>query len=181
MKWRKGCFPKKKGASGRRAPGIVCFLGGIVSFLLASCAGSTLVGYEGPEPPGAVAIVRSGAYATLVQCDESELGPSRLKVAVVPGEHVVRMGMRRQTLGNKFFYSNVVGSARFLAEAGRTYVVDVELVPVDKWLGLVASRYDWVGRVIDEETGEILAATGEPLPVRIETINVIRDFMVDPY
>ncbi len=58
----------------------------------------------------------------------------------------------------------MIGSATFIAQAGHRYLADVEVVPQDKWQGLVTSEYDWAGRILDETTGETIAVTTEPLP-----------------
>jgi hypothetical protein len=115
-----------------------------------------------------------------VRYDGVMLDGGRLRVPLLSGRHVIEMAMRRQTLGNRYLYSNVTGSAVFVAEAGHKYLVDVELVSTDKWLGLVASTYDWIGRVIDETTGDIVAITNEPLPVKIEASNIFHDFAILP-
>jgi hypothetical protein len=155
-------------------------LGGIFLFL-ASCGGLTLKGYTGPTlPADDIATVRSGAFANMVRCDGLDLSSTQLKVAVLPGKHTIEMTMRRQLIGFRFFYSDVVGSATFIAQAGRRYLVDVELVPQDKWLGLVASEYDWAGRILDEGTGETMAITTEALPVKVQWIPSARGYETPP-
>ena len=155
-------------------------LGGIFLFL-ASCGGLTLKGYTGPTlPADETAMVRSGAFANIVRCDGLELSSSQLKVAVLPGKHTIEMTMRRQMIGFKLFHSDVIGSATFIAQAGRRYLVDVELVPQDKWLGVVASEYDWAGRILDEGTGETMAVTTGALPVKVDWIPWVRGYETPP-
>jgi hypothetical protein len=122
-------------------------------------------------PPDATAIVSSGAYGDLVSCDGVKLSSTQLKVAVLPGEHTIRITMRRQTIGFKVLYSGEVGSVTFVAEAGHRYLADVELIPQGKWLSLATAEYDWIGHIVDRETGRIIGVTTEPLPVRLQWIN----------
>jgi hypothetical protein len=160
---------------------MLTFVGGMF-LMLASCAGTTTGGYTGPElPADQTAIVRAGAYANIVECDGLKLGPSRLKIAVVPGTHIVKMTFRRQVMGYKFLYSGLVGSATFVAQAGHRYLVDVDLVPQGKPLGFITSDYDWIGHIVDEGTGEAVAVTTEPLPVKVEWINQPRGYETSPF
>lgn len=160
---------------------MLTFVGGAL-LMLASCAGTTMRGYAGPElPADQTAVVRAGAYANFVECDGLKLGPLQLNIAVVPGPHVVKMTFRSQILGFRFLYSRLVGSATFVAQAGHRYLIDVALVPQGKSLGVIISDYDWIGHVVDEGTGEAVAVTTEPLPVRVEPVPWPNGYNTTPY
>jgi hypothetical protein len=161
--------------------GFTAFLAAAVLLVLASCGGPSMRAYTGPElPVQQTAVVRAGAYAGIVRCDDVKIGPAQNKVSVLPGKHVIEMVMRRQIIGYRFLYSDVIGSAAFVAQAGHRYLADVELVPQDKKLGLIASDYDWAGRVVDEGTGETMAVTTEPLPVKVEYVEPPRGQVILP-
>jgi len=161
---------KGEGMRRRALPGARPLLLGMVFLLLASCAG-TMKGYPGSAlPSNETAIIKTGPYARMLKCDDQAIGPSQLKVAVLPGKHTIEMGFVRQLRANRVLYSRVTGSVTFQAEAGHTYSVDAELVIDKKWLGLAAGEYDWQGYVKDQGTGQTIARTLEPLPVRTEWI-----------
>jgi len=161
---------KGEGTRRRALPGARLLLLGMVFLALASCAG-TRKGYPGPAlPSNETAIIKTGAYARMLKCDDQAIGPSQLKVAVLPGKHTVEIGFLRRVRANRILYSRLTGSVTFQAEAGHTYVADAELVIEKKWLGLAGGEYDWQGYVKDQGTGQTIARTLEPLPVRTEWI-----------
>jgi len=145
---------------------------GIGLFLLASCAGETTKGYRDRElAADQTATIEAGSYADIVRCDGAKLTGSQLNVVVLPGIHTVEMNFRRQLVGNRFLYSvSEPPEVAFMTEPGHRYVVNVDLVARSKWMGLVASEYEWNGSVVDKGTGQTIAATAERLPVRTDWI-----------
>ena len=141
---------------------------GMGLLLLASCAGVTMRGYRGPElAADETATIEAGSYADIVRCDGAKLTDSKLRVVVLPGMHTVEMNFRRQLMGNRFLYSeSEAPEVAFMTEPGHKYVVNVDLVAQSKWMGLVASDYEWIGYVVDKGTGQTIAATTKHLPAR---------------
>ena len=161
---------REKGRTRRTFLGARIVLLGMAFLFAGSCAGA-MKGYGGPAlPAGETALIKTGFNADIVRCDDVRLSPSQLSITVLPGKHTVEISFRRQWVGDKFLHSDVTGSIAFAAEAGRTYSVNADLLPIKEWAGLVAHEYDWRGDVKDQGTGQTIAITSEALPVRIEWI-----------
>jgi len=142
-----------------------------MAFLFAGSCAETMEGYSGPVlPAGETALIKAGFNADILRCDDVRLSPSQLNITVLPGKHTVEISFRRQWVGDKLLHSDVTGSITFAAEAGHTYSVNANLLPIKEWAGLVAHEYDWRGYTKDQGTGQTIAITSEALPVRVEWI-----------
>jgi hypothetical protein len=140
---------------------------GIVLFTLTACASVTNE-YKGPTlPSDQTALVESGSYTNIESLDGRRT--TKLKMALLPGEHTVQMRPSEQEQPNQayLFYSWVTGSVTFVAEAGHRYLVYVDFVPTpgpaDEEKG---SGYTWTGYVLDRSTGKRIADTGQ-LPLGV--------------
>jgi len=145
---------------------------GVTIFALVACAGTPMKGYSGPAlPADQTTLVRTGPYTNLLACDGTSV--PGLSVAVLPGEHTIQL---KPTYGQDyrsyswpfFFYSRVIGSLVFEAQAGHTYVANVNLLPAPSTEEAPSgSGFVWVGYIEDRTTHQRLAKT-DKLPLEVE-------------
>ena len=148
---------------------------GVAIFALVACAGTPMRAYPGPAlPADQTALVKTGAYTDLVACDGTSV--PGLTVAVLPGEHTIQLKPsdrqdRQDIKGYSWpylFYSRVIGSVVFEAQAGHTYVAYVNLSagPATEEAPS-GTGFVWVGYIEDQTTHQRLAKT-DKLPLEAE-------------
>ncbi|OPY63357.1 MAG: hypothetical protein A4E57_03810 [Syntrophorhabdaceae bacterium PtaU1.Bin034] len=135
---------------------------GILLLLLAACSPAVIKGYPGPTLPGnQTALVETGAYTVIEGFDGQRATGDA--VVLLPGPHTlhIRPNEYQQPMSQYWFYSPVIGSVNFNAEAGHTYRVYVDFVvapgPVAEEKG---SGFRWVGYILDRSTNRTIANTG---------------------
>ena len=124
--------------------------------------------YQGPTlPADQTALIESGSYTLIEKCDGLKI--TSLKVAVLPGEHVIEMtpAQQGQPYRGYLFYSLVTGSVSFIAEAGHTYLAYVDFLAASAPANEGGSGYEWIGYVQDRSSGQMIANTGR-LPLKAE-------------
>jgi len=122
--------------------------------------------YPGPTlPADQTALIESGAYTNVERCDGLKI--TSLKVAVLPGEHLIEMTPADQGQPQRgyLFYSSVTGSISFTAEAAHTYLVYVDFVAAPAPADEGGSGYEWIGYVQDRASGKTIANSGR-LPLK---------------
>jgi hypothetical protein len=142
-----------------------------VQFLgFTACSFGTTQWYGGQgKPANETAIIESGPYTNIEAIDGKAV--TGLKIAVLPGTYQVSIKPGepdQQPLGPYLFFSRVIGSISFNAEAGHTYMVYVNFLtekkPADEIKG---SGFVWVAYVVDQSAGKRIAQT-DPLPLEAE-------------
>jgi len=120
-------------------------------------------------PADQTATIETGAYTQIEKCDGLKI--TSLKVAVLPGEHVIEMTPAEQGQPQRgyLFYSSVTGSACFTAEAGQAYLVYVDFVAASAPVTEGGSGYEWIGYVQDRSSGKMIADTGR-LPLKAQPV-----------